>query len=1122
MRDPIYQNVLRYRRKTLVLLFAELACVLACSAVALCIALGIIDACVAVSYYHAYFLFAAFGALFLIALAFVIHNRKRVFMPFLLSAKDVDAKAGFDYALVSYFELMHADDALSVQFVKSFEKENARNPFTPFAKSDALRVLAPVAIGITAAVIAACFVFSSAALRAAKRYYYALPFVENPDIVFEIDAASAVLRYADVPITVITDAEAAYIRVQNGASVPMEKTARGYTHTMFRAKESFSFRITLYKGHARDERRRAVGVYDIPYIAEFKTRITPPGRAKAYTLTNDGEIAALKGTVAHIEARANNPLKNVWFLRIENGITNHIPLVPSGTAFRHSITVRSDFEYAFALVDVYGCSNDAFPVYRVTAESDYPPFVEIISPKEDVIMYTSKAVPVYYRAGDDYGLRALSFIADAYDDNGARVERSYTNALALGRDRTIAQGGVPFDYRALSPLPGYTIRYRIEAEDDYGGRSVSEERSIVIPDMAMMLTATAEERANAEEALSRVKEDHDALLKESERLLRETRRERDLGANAEKADTARKAEEMKRQTETMKERVDETRKRLTETIHAAEANAFFDAEAIAKLKDIERALKELSEETLMRMQSAFERVMNDIPIDEKERELFKANTNAQEFKERLARTLEALEAIKNAERMSAIATEARALLEEQEALNDVLMRNGAFSEAERERERMAATRLQTLAEGVKSNAFNLSSDTYEKTKAALAETGVETAAGTLKELSESRTPSMANAGDALSKMRAFAKAMEETLDRLRGEDAHAAMRAVNEALFHMQYIGYRVAEMYASLERYAKGASADNNARNALPIARELSHYRVVYGTLDELLTEALRAQVSGIERLSAGFAALKRGTDAFARALDNKAASRAMLYALEALAKENASITYTLLRLRDEMTANNESASGSRMNAAAQRQESLNERTKNLFGKSSEARAMDERMKEYMKQLALEQETIQNALRALREGRADDALKQRGEGERANGAGDVSRESGFGDTAKRDEEAARAMEAQIEEIRKDMQTLAERGYDEKTFRRLMERQSEVLKRMLAHTKGLQTTKEKEDAYEGEGAKNADAFERPFIDPALFQTSEETRRIEEALKRRDLPPEYRKEIEAYLKALKGK
>ena len=227
-------------------------------------------------------------------------------------------------------------------------------------------------------------------------------------------------------------------------------------------------------GDTKSDRYKLTAVHE-PAVVQVTARLVPPDyTGLAERRTKDGNIQALVGTKATVQAGFNNPVQEAMLV-FESGAKLRCALVESKMA-EVQVQVAEDDTYWVSCTDKYGGSNRSPVKYKITALPDQPPTLTLRSPECDLALPQNAELLVDFEASDDYGLASAKFVyANDKGGSGAVPIDIEPGARQVG-----LQIGVPVSTIGVA---GDKVRYHLEVEDalqPVAQRATSESRRLDI------------------------------------------------------------------------------------------------------------------------------------------------------------------------------------------------------------------------------------------------------------------------------------------------------------------------------------------------------------------------------------------------------------------------------------------------------------------------------------------------------------------------------------------------------------------------------------------------------------------------------------------------------------------
>ena len=313
-----------------------------------------------------------------------------------------------------------------------------------------------------------------------------------------------------------------------GSSIPDEVFIEvdGY---QFRLKKEESTRFTYkFKNVHQDtefklfaasveSRPYTLGVLRKPSLIDFKIALDYPAytQRRDNTLDGVGDIVVPEGTVVNWEFEASN----TETLRIRLGENDKAESERRGSElFTYQTTASNDQTYAIFLENNDIAQLDSV-MYTINVVPDAYPKISVEQFEDSL---DQKLVYFAGTAGDDYGLRKLTFNVQIVDiDGSANDVESYP--LSIGR-KSQEQFSYGFDFNEIILEPGQTIQYYFEVFDNDAVNGSKSTKSKV---RAIRKMTLEEYEAKTAENSDKIKQDLKKSLEESKKIEKDVKKLRE-------------------------------------------------------------------------------------------------------------------------------------------------------------------------------------------------------------------------------------------------------------------------------------------------------------------------------------------------------------------------------------------------------------------------------------------------------------------------------------------------------------------------------------------------------------------------------------------------------------------
>jgi len=248
--------------------------------------------------------------------------------------------------------------------------------------------------------------------------------------------------------------------VRGVAAALMAALAAGITFHFwpgaFRSAASYAIsgRLVPTADIAAPARPQALVLGDISIRYEFPayTDKEPVGESNT-----DGSIKALKGSVAHFEARSSQPVAKASVRLGDSGIAAR---VKDYHVIQADIPLLKDGAYRIVAEGPDGEPYAENRTHRIEIVKDSYPEIKLVRPREDTEVREAGVLELEFYAGDDFGISRVDVV---YWLGG---EEGRITAVAPGEGTKEVSGVYNWDISAIGVEPGDRVRYYMEVYDN--------------------------------------------------------------------------------------------------------------------------------------------------------------------------------------------------------------------------------------------------------------------------------------------------------------------------------------------------------------------------------------------------------------------------------------------------------------------------------------------------------------------------------------------------------------------------------------------------------------------------------------------------------------------------------
>jgi hypothetical protein len=959
---------------------------------------------------------------------------------------------------------------------------------------------------------------------------------------------------------------------QDGEQVVDRVTVRSdsagvFEHTLVNVRQSMRYRVTADPV--------ASAWYDAtvearPLVRSLQVALSPP----TYTNlperrldANVGDVTGLPGTQVDLRVAIGGPPVDHALLRFDDGSTDSLA-VQSGVA-TGSFTLGREGTYRIQLRSTNGVPNRDPIRYTMQLRADAQPSVVFLAPDPVADLPESLEQPLRLRLTDDFGIARLRLYYRVSERRYGAADSTYDSFdLPVPSPRQLDQ---QIDYRwalqeyGIDLAPGDVVTYYARVWDNDAVAGYKSARTptqrLRLPSLAEKYEQLDEEQDGAEQQMQDMMRETESIREQFDELRDELRRKQDADW-----EDKRQLEQIQNRQQQLESDVENLSQQMEEMTRQMQEQNLASPETMKMYQELQQVVEEINSPELMEALQKLQESVQNLDLEQMQQALQNFEFSEQQYQERLQRSLELFKQIRMQQQLEEAARRADDLRQQQERLAEETQRRKASTEENESAENAPSEEAnegaqKTSAEGETAESSETSESEQEASdqNAEGSESGQSEQAQEGRQDDEAREPSeqspnedlaqqqeraseeMRELQEKLQEMRnemsevrsAPQQKMQELMQQMREQDLPQQMQQNSEQLRQnqlqdaqqgQQQMQQQLQQMQQQLQNMKQGMQGQQQQmnmaglrqalENTLLLSRNQEGLRHEVNTLSAdspTLRRKAQEQVSlseGLHTVSDSLQQLARNIPQMTRAVQRETgnALREMRQATGALSERNArtasghqkgsmmhlnELALLLSELLNQMMQGGGSGSGSgmsmqqmieQMQKMSQDQQQLNQQMQQMLN-DMQGNRLSVDQQERLQQMARQQQAIKRQLEQLnQEGGAQNQLM-----------GDLER-------------IAEQMEETIQELQQNQ-----------TDRRTIERQQQILTRMLNAQKSLQQQGREEQR---EGREADDAFDRES--PGELTREEQIDRL-----RRDLiraletgyAPDYEDLIKRYFELL---
>jgi len=447
------------------------------------------------------------------------------------------------------------------------------------------------------------------------------------------------------------------------------------------------------------------------------------------------QVRAYRGSRMNIAGYTNKPVSQLRLLSLVSG-DSLAPESEDSSRFAFDRNVTTEDTLLFEMRDLSGLTNNNTFKFTVDPIRDEYPFIEIVDPAGNVQQSTPAPLDIAYEASDDFGLTSLSL---HYELNRAFIREPETGTVRLDRPVLNATQEYRWDLTTLNPKPRDVITFWLEVTDNdgYSGYKTSSSRKITVtlPSLVENMEQIGEQETDLQEELENISESYDEMKQEYDRFKENLKQNPETNWEQKQMldEIRQKQEDIDRQVEELNKKFEEIRKEINQ-------NDMISEETRQAYEELQNIIDEINDPDLKKALEELQKALGNLNQQQLRQALEEYEFNEEVYRERLQRTIELFKALKLNSDLEKIAT----------ALEDLAKKEGELSESETSPENKA-----NQQEAIQEDTDNLS-DQVDK----LNENAPEKSGEDVKQLQDESRQSLESIQEQL----------QENIERLRQQD----------------------------------------------------------------------------------------------------------------------------------------------------------------------------------------------------------------------------------------------------------------------------------------------------------------------------------------------------------------
>ncbi|TVQ15903.1 MAG: hypothetical protein EA364_00980 [Balneolaceae bacterium] len=376
----------------------------------------------------------------------------------------------------------------------------------------------------------------------------------------------------------------------------------------------------------------------LPRFGDLVVAIDPPAYTRIEkTVINYpfSRIETYPGSTLRIKGRPNKPLDRNYLIR-HTAADTLVAGSEEGLS-TWAFEVSGADSLSFEMRDEYGLTNSNKFAFNLFALTDNPPIASILRPEQNKSVLNPENLEITYEVEDDFGFTGLRLRYSVVRAFGGKTESGQA-ALATPRDR-IHLGRYNWDLTGLRLQPLDRVEYWIEVtdNDEVSGYKTARSATHVLQSasLAEYLLDQDEKEQSVSDAFDNARTEFEEMQRELDELRKNLRENPDDSWQSQ-----RMIEDVQERSSDLSEQIQEIQKEFDELRKELEENNLLSEETLQKYNELRDLMEEIDDPELRKALEELQKSLENMDQNQLREAMQKLDFNEQTYKERLERTIE--------------------------------------------------------------------------------------------------------------------------------------------------------------------------------------------------------------------------------------------------------------------------------------------------------------------------------------------------------------------------------------------------------------------------------------------------------------------------------------------------
>lgn len=419
----------------------------------------------------------------------------------------------------------------------------------------------------------------------------------------------------------------------------MELSNSGFVSIPFNLNNNLQYYIQM------DEFRSEVFEASVqlrPRFADLTSSIAPPSYTKldsSYQSYPFSLIRAYQGSKLMLIGNLNKDIDDLTVINSSGSLKSE---EVNNQRFSAVFSVTKPDTISFLLKDENGLQNKNPFQFIIEPIVDEYPVVELVEPSASFEMVEPKTLNLTFKATDDFDITKGQL---KYELKKAYVDEPKTSTIAIERpiNGVLQRFNLDLSELALSPLDELTFWIEATDNDGYNGRktSRSQEITLTVPSLVDYFESLDKKEQEVESDLESISESFEEMSKSYGEF------EESMKENPETSyENQRQVEEAAKKQEEVQKKIDELNKKFEDIKKELSENNLLSEETQKAYDELKKLMEEIDDPSLREALEKLRENMQELTPQQLRQAMEEVEFNEEDFKNRLERTIELFKQLK--------------------------------------------------------------------------------------------------------------------------------------------------------------------------------------------------------------------------------------------------------------------------------------------------------------------------------------------------------------------------------------------------------------------------------------------------------------------------------------------